>query len=144
MCKLKLLPKRLISYNPTCFLFCFQNFIKLNIEIHTVLMSFSKMMFLRINESAIKTCSIFVIPPGTAGFVFLRHLFFCHPTVQEPSGLSLLYQDKANPWPGLQRTPSLEFNLHFKSLLWAFPCSQIKLLQSSEYRLNLQQYFFPH
>lgn len=142
VCKLKLLPKILISYNPICFLFCFQNFVKLNIEIYTVLMSFSKMMFLRINESAIKTCSIFVIPPGIAGLVFLRY-HFCHPTVQEPSGLPIFYQHKSNPWPGLQRTPSLEFNLHFKSFLWAFPCSQIKLLQSSEHRLNLQQYFFP-
>lgn len=112
----KLLPKILISYNPICFLFCFHNFVKLNIEIHTVLMSFSKMMFLRINESAIKTCSIFVILPGTAGLVFLRY-HFRHPTVQEPSGLSILYQHNSKPWPGLQRTPSLEFNLHFKSFL---------------------------
>ena len=79
-------------------------------------MSFSQMMFLRTNESAIKMCNIFVIPPGIAGLVFLRY-HFRHPTVQEPSGLPILYQHKSNPWPGLQRTPSLEFNLHFKSFL---------------------------
>lgn len=127
LCKLKLLLKRLISYNPICFLFCFQNFIKFNIEIHTVLISFSKMMFLRISESAIKTCSIFVIPPGTAGFVFLRHHFFHHPTVQELQGS--LFSTKTRPILGLAFKELHHLYLaYISNFLWAFPCSQIRLL----------------
>ena len=57
---------------------------------------------------------VFFYPTWHCWVRLLKTPLLPSPHCSRTSGLSILYQDKANPWPGLQRTPSLEFSLHFK------------------------------